>query len=76
MEGNIEAVPKRLNLLLLTLTLMQVSENIYIDTDLDLSSLFNWNTKQVFAFLVAEYSTPKYVSTTPFSDANDRLQIK
>ena len=27
----------------------------------DLSSLFNWNTKQVFAYLVAEYSTSKYV---------------
>lgn len=27
----------------------------------DLSSLFNWNTKQVFAYLVADYSASKYV---------------
>jgi signal peptidase complex subunit 3 len=35
---------------------------INFDLDADLSSLFNWNTKQVFAYLVAEYSTPKYGS--------------
>lgn len=28
---------------------------------LDLSPLFNWNTKQVFVSLVADYSTTKYV---------------
>ncbi|ORY54080.1 signal peptidase 22kDa subunit [Leucosporidium creatinivorum] len=26
----------------------------------DMSPLFNWNTKQVFVYLVADYSTPKY----------------
>jgi signal peptidase complex subunit 3 len=30
--------------------------------DADLSSLFNWNTKQVFAYLVADYKTSKYVA--------------
>ena len=32
------------------------------DLDADLSSLFNWNTKQVFAYVVADYKTTKYVS--------------
>lgn len=27
----------------------------------DLSSLFNWNTKQVITYIVADYTTPKYV---------------
>ena len=31
------------------------------DLEADLSSLFNWNTKQVFAYLVADYKTTKYV---------------
>ncbi|GAA5888868.1 hypothetical protein JCM5296_005021 [Sporobolomyces johnsonii] len=26
----------------------------------DLTPLFNWNTKQVFVYLVADYSTPRY----------------
>jgi len=34
----------------------------------DLSSLFNWNVKQVFAYIVAEYTTPRYVcSHSPHS---------
>jgi len=35
---------------------------VEFDLDADLSSLFNWNTKQVFAYLAAEYSTTKYGS--------------
>jgi Signal peptidase subunit len=34
---------------------------VNFDLDADLSSLFNWNTKQVFASLVADYKTSKYV---------------
>ncbi|XP_076883770.1 signal peptidase complex subunit 3A-like [Bidens hawaiensis] len=30
-----------------------------LDISADLQSLFTWNTKQVFVFLAAEYSTPK-----------------
>lgn len=30
--------------------------------NLDLSSLFHWNTKQLFVYAVAEYSTPTHVS--------------
>lgn len=32
---------------------------VVFDIDADLRSLFNWNTKQVFAYVVAEYSTEK-----------------
>ncbi|KAG0235426.1 hypothetical protein BGX31_004240 [Mortierella sp. GBA43] len=31
-----------------------------IKVDADLSSLFNWNTKQLFVYIVAEYSTPTH----------------
>lgn len=31
-----------------------------------MSPLFNWNTKQVFVYLVADYSTPKYVRRLHF----------
>ncbi|GAA6018371.1 hypothetical protein JCM10207_000823 [Rhodosporidiobolus poonsookiae] len=30
------------------------------DLRADLTPLFNWNTKQVFVYLVADYSTPQY----------------
>jgi len=29
------------------------------DLDVDFSSLFNWNTKHVFVYIVAEYDSPK-----------------
>ncbi|XP_071706738.1 signal peptidase complex subunit 3A-like isoform X2 [Rutidosis leptorrhynchoides] len=32
---------------------------VTLDISADLQSLFTWNTKQVFVFLAAEYSTPK-----------------
>lgn len=38
---------------------MQVG--ITLDISADLQSLFTWNTKQVFVFLAAEYSTPKNI---------------
>lgn len=31
----------------------------------DLSPLFNWNTKQVFVYLTADYATPEYVCSLP-----------
>ena len=31
---------------------------------IDLSSLFNWNTKLLFVYVVAEYSKPRYVRPT------------
>jgi len=31
------------------------------DLEADLSSVFNWNAKQLFLYLVAEYQTPKNV---------------
>ncbi|CAH1436801.1 unnamed protein product [Lactuca virosa] len=34
---------------------------ITLDISADLQSLFTWNTKQVFVFLAAEYSTPKNI---------------
>lgn len=34
--------------------------HVQFDLTADLSSLFHWNTKQVFAFVVAEYTGPKY----------------
>ncbi|KAM0056245.1 putative signal peptidase I [Helianthus debilis subsp. tardiflorus] len=39
------------------LPFMQVA--ITLNVSADLQSLFTWNTKQVFVFLAAEYSTPK-----------------
>ncbi|KAJ3120542.1 Signal peptidase complex subunit [Physocladia obscura] len=35
---------------------------IHFDLDADLSPLFNWNTKQLFVQLVAEYSTESYTT--------------
>ncbi|KAJ3249248.1 Signal peptidase complex subunit [Chytriomyces hyalinus] len=35
---------------------------LHFDLKADLSPLFNWNTKQLFVFLVAEYSTPSHVT--------------
>lgn len=34
--------------------------HVQFDLDADLTSLFHWNTKQVFAYLVAEYPGTKY----------------
>ena len=34
--------------------------------DIDLQSLFNWNTKQLFVYLEAEYSNVQGVSRSPF----------
>ncbi|GAA5899633.1 hypothetical protein JCM6882_001170 [Rhodosporidiobolus microsporus] len=34
------------------------------DLKADLRPLFNWNTKQVYVSLVADYSTPKYPANT------------
>lgn len=31
------------------------------DLDADLEPLFNWNVKQLFLYLTAEYTTPKNV---------------
>ena len=31
-------------------------------SSLDFSSLFDWNTKQLFVYVVASYKTDKYVS--------------
>eukprot|EP01116_Phalansterium_solitarium_P009822 TRINITY_DN24139_c0_g1_i1.p1 TRINITY_DN24139_c0_g1~~TRINITY_DN24139_c0_g1_i1.p1 ORF type:complete len:203 (+),score=25.75 TRINITY_DN24139_c0_g1_i1:83-610(+) len=31
---------------------------IYFDLKADLTTLFNWNTKQLFVYVTAEYSTP------------------
>lgn len=36
---------------------------VKFDLSTDLRPLFNWNTKQVFVSLVADYSTPSYVSS-------------
>lgn len=32
-----------------------------LNMNVDLSSIFNWNVKQLYVYLVAEYSTPKNV---------------
>ncbi|KAF9582044.1 hypothetical protein BGW38_000735 [Lunasporangiospora selenospora] len=34
--------------------------NTVMQIDADLSSLFHWNTKQLFVYAVAEYSTPSH----------------
>ena len=34
---------------------------INFDLELDLSPLFNWNTKHVFVYVLAEYTTPDSV---------------
>ncbi|KAJ3107441.1 hypothetical protein HDU97_004037 [Phlyctochytrium planicorne] len=33
---------------------------VAFNLDADLSELFNWNTKQLFVFVVVEYSTPTH----------------
>jgi signal peptidase complex subunit 3 len=38
-------------------------DNIRITLNKDLSSLFNWNTKQLFVYLEAEYTNAKGVSS-------------
>ena len=38
----------------------------------DMTPLFNWNTKQVFVYLTADYSTSKYVRASPGSDHRAR----
>lgn len=35
-----------------------------IDFKADFSSLFDWNTKQLFIYIFAEYSTPNNVCNT------------
>ncbi|KAF9904598.1 hypothetical protein BX616_001245 [Lobosporangium transversale] len=35
--------------------------NTVMHIDADLSSLFHWNTKQLFVYVVAEYSTPTHL---------------
>ncbi|MFS8018797.1 putative signal peptidase I [Helianthus anomalus] len=45
------------HLIMRYLPFMQVA--ITLNISADLQSLFTWNTKQVFVFLAAEYSTPK-----------------
>ena len=35
--------------------------NIHFNLEADLSPLFKWNTKQLFVYLVAEYSTMEHV---------------
>jgi len=41
----------------------------------DLRPLFNWNTKQVFVSLVADYSTPSYVSSASLGVSSLRRNI-
>lgn len=40
------------------------NSKIVFDLDADLTSLFNWNTKQVFVYLTAEYPGKSEVSIT------------
>ncbi|BGP03211.1 Signal peptidase complex subunit [Rhodotorula toruloides] len=37
---------------------------VKFDLKADLSPLFNWNTKQVFVYLTADYATPEYPDNT------------
>lgn len=37
---------------------------VVFDIDADFSKLFNWNTKQVFLSLAAEYDSKAHVSTS------------
>jgi len=62
MVEHLKAAAKPLNMDFSISILMQVFILYEFFSNPDLSSLFNWNTKQVFAYLVAEYSSPKYVS--------------
>eukprot|EP00697_Spironema_sp_BW2_P016613 gnl/Spiro4/7940_TR4187_c0_g1_i1.p1 gnl/Spiro4/7940_TR4187_c0_g1~~gnl/Spiro4/7940_TR4187_c0_g1_i1.p1 ORF type:complete len:182 (-),score=12.78 gnl/Spiro4/7940_TR4187_c0_g1_i1:137-682(-) len=36
---------------------------VFFDLDADFSSIWNWNTKQIFVSLSADYSTEKHVSS-------------
>ena len=38
--------------------------HLAFDIDADLTSVFSWNTKQLFVWLAAEYSTPKHVKSS------------
>ncbi|CAM9638950.1 unnamed protein product, partial [Ectocarpus fasciculatus] len=42
-----------------------------IDVDADLAPAFNWNVKQLFAFVVAEYETP----TNPVNQASHPVRF-
>ncbi|CAM9542390.1 unnamed protein product [Ectocarpus sp. 12 AP-2014] len=42
-----------------------------IDVDADLAPAFNWNVKQLFAFVVAEYETP----TNPVNQASQFVRF-
>lgn len=35
---------------------------VSLNIEADVSPIFNWNVKQLFMYLVAEYKTPKNVS--------------
>ena len=38
--------------------------HLAFEIDADLTSVFSWNTKQLFVWLAAEYSTPKHVKSS------------
>ena len=38
--------------------------HLAFEIDADLTSVFSWNTKQLFVWLAAEYATPKYVESS------------
>ena len=42
------------------------------DLDVDLEPLFNWNVKQLFLYLTAEYQTKQNVSVMPKPKPNER----
>jgi signal peptidase complex subunit 3 len=39
--------------------------SLNFDIQVDVSPVFNWNVKQLFLYLVAEYSTPSNVRRRP-----------
>ena len=45
---------------------------VNFNVDADFSPLFDWNTKQVFVTLTAQYDTPKYVSYLPLQMRTQR----
>lgn len=46
-----------------------------LDLDLDLTPLFNWNTKQVFLSLTASYSSPRHVRMAIWSNTQGQNDI-
>ena len=38
--------------------------HLAFEIDADLTSVFSWNTKQLFVWFAAEYATPKYVESS------------